>query len=119
MGICNGKYRAPPAIGSDGTVYVGSDRKLYASLPLASAWLRVLGRSLAKTTRTLVGVVWLDSAREFAGTRVIVSAEYFINTDPGEGNGTAIAFEDGLFNSENEGLSDTKCGYFCFSGGST
>ena len=35
----------------------------------------------------------------------IVGGEYFINTDPGKGNGTAFTPEDGVFDSETESLS--------------
>ena len=38
------------------------------------------------------------------GQSTISSAEYFVNSDPGEGNGIAISPLDGSFDSENESI---------------
>ena len=39
-----------------------------------------------------------------ANTTKISAAEYFVDTDPGEGSGTALSAQDGAFDSEVESI---------------
>ena len=47
----------------------------------------------------------------------IVAAEYFVNTDPGEGSGTTFTPEDGTFDSEVEGILDKVIEVSALAGG--
>jgi hypothetical protein len=54
---------------------------------------------------TLLLLIVLGTGGLFADANTTISAaEYFVDTDPGEGNGTALAAQDGAFNSEVEAI---------------